>query len=168
MPLDETITSFSDRIIELFEMVNQQNGGLKILENNAWFYQIPSEKPVSIVALNSMDSKDELLPSIIEGIHSEKREEMAKAAYLSICFDTNTELARKYPKKWKKACYYLSGYWKIINNLFYIKRPSNDFESMKRSRNKFEIAGFKALKNGYGNKELWTDMEIWKDPDILY
>lgn len=168
MPLDETITSFSDRIIELFEMVNQQNGGLKILENNAWFYQIPSEKPVSIVALNSMDSKDELLPSIIEGIHSEKREEMAKAAYLSICFDTNTELARKYPKKWKKACYYLSGYWKIINNLFYIKRPSNDFESMKRLRNKFEIAGFKALKNGYGNKELWTDMEIWKDPDILY
>ncbi|WP_296621671.1 hypothetical protein [Marivirga sp.] len=43
-----------------------------------------------------------------------------------------------------------------------------DFESMKRLRNKFEIAGFKALKNGYDNKELWTDMEIWKDPDILY
>lgn len=168
MPLDETITSFSDRIIELFELVNEQNGGLKILENNTWFYKIPSEKPIPMAAINSMNSKEEFLPSIIEGIHSEKREEMAKAVYLSICLDLNTELARKYPKKWEKACYYLSGYWKIINNLFYVKRPSNEFESMKRLRNKFEIAGFKALKNSFDNKELWTDMEAWKDPDILY
>jgi ADP-ribosylglycohydrolase len=168
MPLDETITSFSDRIIELFELVNEQNGGLKVLEQNVWVYKIPSEKPIPIVALNSIDTKNELLPSIIEGILSEKREEMAKAAYLSICFDINAELARKYPKEWEKACYYLSGYWKIINNLFYVKRPNNEFESMKQLRNKFEIAGFKALKNGFDNKELWTEMETWKDPNILY
>ena len=168
MPLDETITSFSDRIIELFELVNGQNMGLKILKENTWFYKIPLEKPISIAVLNSMNSKKALLPSIIEGIQSEKREEMAKAAYLSICLDIDTELSRKYPKKWEKACYYLSGYWKIINNIFYVKRPSNEFESMKQLRNKFVIAGFKALKNGCDNNELWTDMEIWKDPSILY
>ncbi len=39
---------------------------------------------------------------------------------------------------------------------------------MNRLRQKFEMAGFKALKKGYDNSELWNDMEIWKHPDILY
>jgi hypothetical protein len=168
MPLDETITSFSDRIIELFELVNEQNGGFKVLENNIWFYQISTEKPTPIAALNSIKVKNELLPYITEGIQSEKREAMAKAAYISICLGINKEVAQKYPQKWDKACYYLSGYWKIINNLFYVKRPSNEFESMQQLRKKFKTAGFKAMKKGYDNKELWNDMEIWKNPNILY
>lgn len=168
MPMDETITSFSDRIIELFEMVNEQNGGRKVLEKNNWIYQISSEIPLPISRLNPEDTQLELKPSIVKGIRSEAKEEMARAAYLSICLGINKEIAESYPNEWEKACYNLSGYWKIINNLFYVKRPNNEFESMSFLREKFRNAGFVALKRGFENKEVWNDMEVWKDPKTLY
>jgi hypothetical protein len=38
MPMDETITSFADRIIELFEMLNEADGGKKTVVNNKELY----------------------------------------------------------------------------------------------------------------------------------
>src|SRR5690606_14484146 len=40
MPLDETITGFADRVIELFEMVNEANGGKSVVRNDVSGYQI--------------------------------------------------------------------------------------------------------------------------------
>lgn len=169
MPLDETITSFADRIIDLFEIVNMQNGGRKTLVNNIPVYEIPLEKPGRVLSLNySVVAQEELEREVIQGLQNGTREEKARVAYLAICFGLNSDIAQKHPKQWEEACYYLSGYWKIMHNIFYIKRPSNEFESMKVLRKKFEMAKFKAPKRAYSDSELWTDMEAWKDPDILY
>ena len=45
MPMDETITSFADRVIDLFEMINEQNGGGETLLDNRVAYKIPVEQP---------------------------------------------------------------------------------------------------------------------------
>lgn len=61
MPMDETIISFSDRIVDIFEMINQENGGSKSVANNAVVYNIPSEKPASVISLLTFDEEKESL-----------------------------------------------------------------------------------------------------------
>lgn len=51
MPTDETIITFSDRLIEVFEMVNQQNGGKKTIKDNKMVYLIHKEAPQNIYPL---------------------------------------------------------------------------------------------------------------------
>lgn len=66
MPMDETITGFADRIIELFEMVNESNGGAKTLVNNTMVYQIPLETPAPVVKLSSIEGQKQLLQKEFE------------------------------------------------------------------------------------------------------
>jgi ADP-ribosylglycohydrolase len=168
MPMDETITSFADRIIELFGIINQQNGGKKLLKDKILVYEIPVEKPAPIISLNTTETQKELEMYVEQWFPGESREEKARAVYLSVCFGLNDSMAKKYPDQWDEACYELSGYWKIIHNIFSVNNPNNEFEAMKVLRKKFHEAGFKAPKKAYSNQELWTDMEVWKDPDNLY
>jgi len=57
--MDETITSFADRVVDVFEMVNQENGGSKTIVNNTVVYHIPSEKPASVYKLFSLDEENQ-------------------------------------------------------------------------------------------------------------
>ena len=45
MPMDETITSFADRVIELFTIVNEANGGSERVIDNKAVYRIRTELP---------------------------------------------------------------------------------------------------------------------------
>jgi len=54
MPMDETITSYADRIIEIFEMVNETNGGKETLKNNIMVYEILSESPANVIKLSQL------------------------------------------------------------------------------------------------------------------
>ena len=168
MPMDETMTSFADRIIELFEMVNESNGGKKMVVDNKVVYQIPVEQPAVITWLSSADEqkmqlKKEFETLVIKNIASSDREERARAAYMAVCLDMNAEMAKRNPKQWKAACYDLSGYWKIMNNIFY-----GDFQSLKLFAKKFEMAGFKIPPRQYSANEIYGDEIFWKDPVGLY
>ena len=168
MPMDETITSFADRIVELFEMVNEENGGTKTVVDNTVVYQIPVEQPAIMIKLSPVEEQKQLLRSeienqIIKDITSTDREKRARAAYMAICLDMNTSLAKSNSKQWKAACNDLSGYWKIMNNIFY-----GDFVALKQFGEKFKTAGFKVPPKAYGSDDIYNDKVFWKDPKDLY
>jgi hypothetical protein len=167
MPKDETITGFADRLIELFEIVNTDNGGGKKIENNMVVYEISAEKPFPVITLSASDRKDKLIEQfgvqLQEDLKSDKKEVRAKAVFMAVCLDLDEQLKRKDPKRWKAACYDLSGYWKIMNNIF-----RGDFQSLYAFSKKFEKAGFKAPKKKYEDNEIYTDKKFWKDPAGVY
>ena len=168
MPMDETITSFADRIIELFEMVNETNGGSKQMVNNQTVYQIPSESPAPMAKLYSSETqkkqlRDEFKSEIADQILNGNREGKAKAAYMAICLDMGEELRKNNPKHWDEACFELSGYWKIMNNVFFV-----DSKSLKLFREKFIMAGFKFPVKEYSDSQMYDDHVFWKDPNGLY
>jgi hypothetical protein len=170
MPMDETITSFADRIIALFEMINEQNGGEQILHNDTIAYKIAFEEPTSVKNLISETEQNKVLlqelePHILNDLLSGKRENMARAVYLAICLEFDAEFATKYPRQWEVACHGLSGYWKVMNNVF---SKRHDFIELSRFQQKFKRSGFKVPVKNYSNQELWNDKTIWKDPAEIY
>ncbi len=168
MPEDETITSFADRIIELFEMVNEEKGGSKELKNNVMVYLIPTEQPAPVLPIYSIEEQKESLQKefeqqIEDDLTDGGREERARAVYLAVCLDMDERLSKSYKKEWKMACYDLSGYWKIMNNIFF-----GDFESLIQFRRKFESAGFVPLPDRFKDDQIYNDKTVWKDPEELY
>ncbi|HKK10892.1 MAG TPA: ADP-ribosylglycohydrolase family protein, partial [Bacteroidales bacterium] len=176
MPMDETITSFSDRIVEVFEMVNESNGGSRTVVDNTLVYRIPIEQPAPVIKVVSFEEQRQNLKNkweqqIIEGLSSDNRKERARAAYLAVCLDMNTDLARNHRRQWRQASHDLSGYWKVMNNIFYGGNHQNhiiDFQNIIEFREKFERAGFKAPARGANSSEIFRDMEYWRDPEDLY
>jgi len=165
MPMDETITSFADRVIELFEMVNEENGGTKIVVDNTVVYQIPIEQPATVIEISPVEEQKQLLlkefeKQIIQGIASSDREERARAAYMAVCLDMSSSLARGNSKQWKAARNDLSGYWKVMNNIFF-----GDFQALIMFRKKFELAGFKVPAEQYSTSTPYDDTDFWKDPN---
>src|SRR5690606_34229788 len=61
MPMDETVTSFADRLIDLFEIVNENNGGKRIRTKDGLFYHIPTEESAPVVSLGDTEGKQETL-----------------------------------------------------------------------------------------------------------
>ncbi len=169
MPMDETIISFSDRIIDVFEMVNQESGGSKSVVNNVVVYNIPSEKPASVIGLLTFDEEkvrlvNENQKSIVSDLLNGDKQAKARAAYLAISLDMAKDLKKKYPKQWKEACYDLSGYWKVIANII----NGETFNTHNALKAKFIAEGFIPLKEQPKSEVLFNDMETWKDPKTLY
>jgi hypothetical protein len=166
MPADETITSFADRLIELFELVNENNGGSKKVKDNVVVYEITAEKPAPILLL-APDRKNQLREEFGEKIkndlNSNVREDRARAAFMAVALDFSDDLKKSNAKKWKEACYDLSGYWKVMNNIF-----NSDFKGLTEFSQKFEKAGFKKPKKRYEDSEIYGDKEYWKDPKTIY
>ena len=166
MPDDETITSFADRLIELFELVNESNGGSKKVKDNVVVFEISTEKPAPILLL-APDRKNQLKVEFSEKIkndlNSSVREDRARAVFMAVALDISDDLKKSNQKKWKEACYDLSGYWKVINNIF-----NSDFKGLTEFSQKFEKEGFKKLKRRYEDLEIYSDKEYWKDPKTLY
>jgi len=170
MPMDETITSFADRVIELFEMINEERGGMETVLNNTVVYKIPVEKPVPVRRLIPVAEKNRLLGEqlktlISNDLLSGNREDMARAVYMAVCLDDRQAYEKKYPRQWKEACAHLSGYWKIMNNIF---SKRHDFLELNKIQEKFSRAGFRAPVSNYSNQELWNDRVLWKDPEEIY
>lgn len=168
MPEDETITSYADRLIEVFEMVNENNGGNKVLQDNRMVYQIPVEQPAPVIKIHSSDEQKKMLleefeQQIADNLAHGNREERARAAYMAVCLGMNENLAISTPEQWEQACHDLSGYWKIVNNIFF-----GDFSGLTEMRKKFEAAGFKTPTKQYSDNELYHDQEFWKNPKLIH
>jgi len=172
MPMDETITSFSDRIVELFEMVNENNGGKKVVVNKKVVYEIPAEKPASVMPLKSFENQKQELKAkyeqtIINDMLNGDREAKARAAYMAVCFDMAADLNKKYPRQWKDACFQLSGYWKVMNNIF-DGDGNYPFSALAQLAEKFKAAGFKPLTKKISERDIYEDANFWKINEELY
>ncbi len=168
MPMDETITSFADRLIELFELVNETNGGKKTFANQVAVYEIPAENPAPIEKIMThevqklamqQEYKNEVTNNLLKGT----KEQKAKAVYMAVCLDFDKSLAQKYPKEWESARYELSGYWRVMNNIFF-----GNFIAHGKLKEKFINAGFKKPNKQYTDQEIYSNMAVWKEPKGLY
>ena len=168
MPDNETITSFADRLIDLFEMVNESKGGGKRIHGNQPVYVIMQETPAPVSEWMPLEVQKEVLRTEFKNtmeyhlIHGD-RKDRARVAYTAVMLDMAEDLSENHPEAWDRAIYDLSGYWKVISNLFY-----GDFARMRDVQEKFGAVGIKRLNKKYSDQELWTDREAWKDPVGLY
>ena len=84
---------------------------------------------------------------------------------MAVCLDMSGSLAKSNPKQWKAACIDLSGYWKIMDNIFFY---NSTFQSGRLFAKKFEKSGFKIPPKRYTSNEIYSDKAFWKDPKDLY
>jgi hypothetical protein len=148
MPMDETITSFADRLIDISERVIIENGGQRKNISGQIVYQIPAEKPENITPLPDLDNEIarmqlNLKPSIKKIIINENRyPKLAIAAYSAICLDLAPDLKQQYPEKWSKALDALNKYPKVVQVLFF----QSPFTEGDQLRKKALTAGLKKPK----------------------
>jgi len=159
MPMDETISSFSDRAFELMEKMIRQNGGKRIMRDDKYYFQILQEKPGIVenlpeLAEQIIELSQKLGPEIEEVIKSpESKEALCRATYISICLDLNSELSEKYPENWDEATKALNECWKLKQLIFY----NGDFPSIKMLQEKFSKAGISKPDRKIDLKIIWGE-----------
>ena len=168
MPDDETITSFADRVIEVAELVIQRNGGKIVYQDGISQYKIAIEEPAVVEPLSNPESQIADLKRLFEkdiesGIRRGRtREHRARAAYLAICLDMTEDYQKRYPELWLTAVQDLSGYWKIMQNIFF--DTHNDFEAKREFQRKFESAGVIKPREAVSDDEIWYLETEWVVP----
>ncbi|MCX7045922.1 MAG: ADP-ribosylglycohydrolase family protein [Candidatus Sumerlaeota bacterium] len=154
MPMNETLTSFGDRLIALAERVIAEQGGKKIAKDGKAYYQIQIEQPANIEPLTDTDTqfkqlRETMKSEIEEGIaRATGDEQRARAAYQAICLDLAPQLREKYSNEWAKALEALNGYPKVVSVMF--------FESSTPAGEKLRQRAIEA-----GIKKLDKKVKIW-------
>ena len=148
MPMDETITSFADRIIDMSERVITEQGGQRENINGQIIYRICLEKPKNIVPLPNL--VDQITRLQIENESTIKRtitnendvQKLAFAAYSAICLDLAQIFNKNYPERWSIALEALNKYPKVVQVLFF----QSPFTEGDLLRKKALAAGLKQPK----------------------
>ena len=154
MPEDETITSFADRIIDLSERVIISNGGKRVIIDGLPVYLIAQQKPVNIQKLpNLQDQITNLKKQVGKEVeqhiqNSNKKQELARSAYLAICLDMASSLQKKYPERWNMSLEALSEYWRVMQNIFF----DDEIPAILPLRKKALAAG---LKKPAAKRKVW-------------
>ena len=155
MPPDETITSYSDRLVELAKRNIIERGGTQSTVNGKSVYHIRSEAPQNVERLPDLKKqystmrsqwRDQIEKGIVNGASSQ---ENARAAYLAICLDLAPELKQKHPDRWAAAVAALHGYPRVLQAIFY-EAP---FPAGDRIREKSIAAG---VQKPVTNQKLWN------------
>ncbi|HXK58577.1 MAG TPA: ADP-ribosylglycohydrolase family protein [Acidobacteriota bacterium] len=155
MPLDETITSFGDRLIALAERVIAEQGGEKTVKDGKAVFRIRTEPAANIEPLPDPASKavlvekmkDEIEELLLRGQNPQDR---ARATYQAICLGIGETLRTKHPDSWNKGLEALAGYPKVIGVLFF----ESDIPTGEQLRNYARRAG---LKDPAERIIIWTD-----------
>ncbi len=169
MPMDETITSFADRLIQLSEKVIVDNGGEKIVVEGQSYYRIPQESPATVYALKTDEDKKEKLrmeygQEIKENIlNADDKQNKAKAAYMAVCLEMVDELKNADKEKWEDAVSTLNEHWKVMQNMYLAAQ----FTSMIELQNKFEKAGIIIPTTRVDHRRLWAIEELCYEPEIF-
>jgi hypothetical protein len=130
MPMDETITRFSDRLFSLSRKAILQNGGRIIEGDGEALFQIARQQPVLVEPLpeplNRLEElREELVPVLTRDIQVGGIKQ-ARAAYYVICLDEADRIRTQYPDLWKDALEGLAGFPEVIQNLNEAPGPTGD------------------------------------------
>ena len=142
MPLDETITSYGDRLIELAEKQILASGG-KISEDVYW---IPKQKPLNILSLaQRSQTKEKKLAHLrntllhaADSVETDLSLTPAGMAYLAICLGINEKIETKNPAKWRSDLAALNAEDAFLNYIYGEKAVIPTLEACKR---KLDAAG---------------------------
>lgn len=153
MPMDETITSFADRLIDLAEKIILENGGAKSIQNGQHIYHISQEVPAVVSPfLDNTDLEEkmrgDLKGQIVSDIQDEDKQAKARGAYLAICLGLDKEMRKKQKKDWELAIEALQAFEQISQVLFH----HSPVPAAKALQEKVLSAGIKAPAE---RKRLW-------------
>jgi hypothetical protein len=125
MPMDETITSFGERVMELPERVIVEGGGQRRFVDGRVVYRIRREEAGNVAPLASVDDlvvrmqeemRAEVEEAILRGVDDVDR---ARGAYLAICLDLAGGIKSEYPAEWVRAVEALENNSKVVQVLFH-------------------------------------------------
>jgi hypothetical protein len=125
MPMDETITSFADRLISLAEQVIIQQGGQRLNDGLKLVYRIPREKPANVSPLLSRSDEmariqDDLRTQIESSlVKTSEPRARARAAYLAIAVGLSKEFQQQHPEKWAAAINDLGAFPQLAQVLYH-------------------------------------------------
>ena len=125
MPPNETLTSYSDRLVELARRNIVEQGGSKSVVNGRSVYRISLQTPQNIERLPDLQRQHETMRSGLRGeidkgvVSGGSAQEKARAAYLAICLDFAPELKEKHASQWQAAIAALNGYPRVLQVMFY-------------------------------------------------
>ncbi len=125
MPVDETITTFGDRLISLAEENIRQQGGRKVHKNGKPHFSIIIEdsqnvEPLPDPALEFARWGEKEKKEIEEGLQQPGTgEKQARAAYLAIGLGLAPHFKSQYPASWGQALQSLKRYPKLLQVLFF-------------------------------------------------
>jgi len=148
MPVDETITSFADRLIDLAERVIVDQGGGRKTSGTQVLYRIPAQEAGNVLPLAGIGDevirlRARMSAQIEQYMHTSNRQsELAFAAYAAICLDMAEEIKRDYPAPWTRALEALASNRKVMQVLFF----ESPIEAGDRLRQKATSSGLKAPK----------------------
>jgi len=154
MPMDETITSFGDRLVALTEQVIMEHGGKRLTVAGDLVYRLKIEKPANLERLPDLKEEPALLrkqwrKQIEWTIVKTEQNELARAAYLAICLDLAPDLRREHAEQWAKALTALQSQPRVMQALFY----ESEIPAGEALRAKATAAG---LVKPAAKMKLWT------------
>jgi hypothetical protein len=126
MPPDESITRFSDRVVEVARQAIRLRGGMRVEESPA-SYIIFRERPVNVTPLLQTNQAQDLFAArmsaeIDEQLNGEGGAP-ARAAYFAICLGEAERLKTERPEEWKKALEALKK-TELVKEVFDAPRPA--------------------------------------------
>lgn len=157
MPLDETITSFADRLVELFELVNTQQGGKRLLAGAVPVYAIRAQTPAPVVFVQGPEKPPTSLARLSKSLTSGDAPQRARAAYTAICLGQDSLLRQRHPEAWAAATRQLQGYWKVMQNIY-----AGGFIGLDAFAQRFTRAGIAPPAVKKTDAELYGDPVFWK------
>jgi hypothetical protein len=125
MPMDETITGFADRLVELAERAILAQDGQRLSIQGRPVFRIRTETPQNVAPLPHLDSSEpalakELRPTIRAGLKpAAAREDLARSAYLAICLGQPDDYRRESPGTWSLAIAALQNCTNVMQVLFH-------------------------------------------------
>jgi len=128
MPMDETITSFGDRLVAQAKKVILENGGKEIDNNGQRIFRIYSEDPANVEPLprpiNRLGELREQLIPLLEKDLSGLMIDRARAVYLAICLGEADRISSGKPIQWADALDDLKKFPQVIKNVFEAPEPA--------------------------------------------
>lgn len=125
MPVDETITGFGNRIIEVANRVIIENGGSSISRDGETLYRIRVQKPANVERLVEAEEQvaalhSELISQIrLDLVYGKTAQERARAGYLTICLGLGDTIRSRGPVMWSQAMDALNEQPKLLDVMFF-------------------------------------------------
>jgi hypothetical protein len=144
MPMNETITSFGDRLILLAEKNIIEHGGRIFEQNGKNVIEIPTENPINVLSADKLleeqkETRQKIESEILASIQTEQPPEiLTRNAFLAVCLNFDQKIKNQYPSEWEKLAESLRTQ-KILLEFIYHKtvQPVNAV-----FQKKFNNAGF--------------------------
>ena len=130
MPMDETITSFGNRLVSLGRTAILENGGRFVEDGGERVYHVAAQRPKNVDPLPKPldrleELRRELVPVLTQDIQTGGVRQ-ARAAYYVICLDEAERMRSQYPDLWSNALEELAGFPDVIQNLYEAPGPTGD------------------------------------------